>query len=78
MKFLHDECKIAHRDLKHQNILMGLVNADPRNEEERQPTIKVCDFTTAVIIPEGQENDFKTSVDAGTVVFNAPEQFEES
>ena len=73
MRFLHDECRIAHRDLKHQNILMGRQNADPRNEEERQPTVKVCDFTTAVVIPEGQEDTFKVSIKAGTVVFNSPE-----
>lgn len=77
MQFLHDDCHIAHRDLKHQNILVGLQNADPRNEEERQPTVKVCDFTTAVEIPEGKENDFKVSIKSGTIMFNSPEQFEE-
>ena len=77
MRHLHDDCRIAHRDLKHQNILVGRVNADPRNEAERQPTVKVCDFTTAVIIPEGEEENFEVSIKAGTIVFNSPEQFTE-
>lgn len=51
MKYLHDEMRICHRDLKHENILMGLKMADPWCEDERQPTIKVCDFTTSLIIP---------------------------
>ena len=44
---LHDEMGICHRDLKHENIIMGRKNAGPRSEDERQPIIKVCDFTTA-------------------------------
>ena len=35
MQFLHNEMGIVHRDLKHHNILMGLKNADPHNEDER-------------------------------------------
>ena len=35
MEFLHDEMNIAHRDLKHENILMGRKKADPYNEDER-------------------------------------------
>ena len=58
MQHLHDDMHIVHRDLKHQNILMGRQNADPRNEEERQPTIKVCDFTCAMKIPEDSPEDF--------------------
>ena len=54
---------------------MGRQNADPRNEQERQPTVKICDFTTAVKIPLGQEDTFKVSLKAGTLAFNAPEQF---
>ena len=66
---------IAHRDLKHQNIMMGLQNADPRNAEERQPTIKVGDFTTAVLLPDDPEAEFKVSIKSGTIAFNAVEQF---
>jgi hypothetical protein len=55
--------------------LVGRVNADPRNERERQPTVKVCDFTTALVIPEDQEDTFEVSIKAGTIVFNSPEQF---
>ena len=72
MEFLHDEMGIAHRDLKHENILMGRKKADPYNEDERQEMIKVCDFTTAIILPK-DEPDFKVSIDAGTPAFNAPE-----
>lgn len=35
MEFLHDEMGMAHRDLKHENILMGLKSPDPRNDDER-------------------------------------------
>ena len=65
---------IVHRDLKHQNIIMGRKNADPRNEDERQPTVKVCDFTTAFIIP-GNDPTYKIQTQEGTLPFNAPEQF---
>ena len=34
--------------------------------------IKVCDFTTATILPK-DDPDFKVSIDAGTPAFNAPE-----
>ena len=72
MQYLHDELHVAHRDLKHQNILMGLQSADPRNEEERQPTVKVCDFTTAVDVPP-DPGTLKVSIKSGTMPFNAPE-----
>jgi len=35
MRFLHDDMGIVHRDLKHENILMGKKKADPYNEDER-------------------------------------------
>lgn len=35
MQFLHDELQIVHRDLKHENILMGLKSPDPWCEDER-------------------------------------------
>ena len=70
MRFLHDECHIAHGDLKHQNILLG--------GTENEPKIKICDFTTAVIIPEGEEETFKIGIRAGTIFFNSPEQVTES
>ena len=35
MRFLHDEMRIAHRDLKYDNILMGTKSPDPWNEDER-------------------------------------------
>ena len=72
---MHDELNIVHRDLKHDNILLGLKSADPWNEDERQPTIKVCDFTTAQIMT-GDANTFKVDMHAGTKAFNAPEVFE--
>ena len=50
---------------------------DPWNEDERQPTIKVCDFTTAQIM-EGNPDEFKVDMHAGTKAFNAPEVFESS
>lgn len=34
--------------------------------------IKVCDFTTATVLPK-DDPDFKVSIDAGTPAFNAPE-----
>lgn len=51
MSHLHNSMNIVHRDLKYANILMGLRSADPMSEFERQPTIKVCDFTTAAVLP---------------------------
>lgn len=72
MQFLHDEMQIVHRDLKHENILMGLKSPDPWCEDERQPTIKVCDFTTAFVLPS---EDYRESINAGTLAFNAPELF---
>jgi serine/threonine protein kinase len=72
MRFLHDDLSIVHRDIKYQNILMGQKSADPMTEEERQPTIKLCDFTTSSILPEP---DAKVLTQAGTLAFNAPEQF---
>mmetsp|Transcript_10944 Transcript_10944/g.18298 ORF Transcript_10944/g.18298 Transcript_10944/m.18298 type:complete len:183 (+) Transcript_10944:834-1382(+) len=74
MQFLHDDLSIIHRDLKHQNILMGLKSPDPMSEDERQPLIKVCDFTTSAIVPDSES---KVQTQAGTLAFNAPEQFEE-
>ena len=35
MEFLHDKMGIAHRDLKHDNILMGRKKADPYNDDEK-------------------------------------------
>ena len=67
MKFLHEDLRICHRDIKHENILMGWKMADPWSEDERQPTIKICDFTTALIIPEGQESSYKEYINAGTL-----------
>ena len=75
MQYLHDELKIVHRDLKHDNILLGLKSPDPWNEDERQPTIKVCDFTTAQIMT-GDPDKFKVDMLAGTRAFNGPEVFE--
>lgn len=66
MRYLHEELNFAHRDLKHENILMGLKSPDPLNEDERQHTIKVCDFTTAVKLPDDQP-DFRIASQAGTL-----------
>lgn len=74
MQYLHDDKKIFHRDLKHDNILMGFLIGDPYNEHERQPTIKVSDFTTAGEI-DSDEEDSVESVRAGTTIFMAPEVF---
>ena len=74
MIYLHDDRKIYHRDLKHENILMGYLIGDPYNEFERQPTIKVTDFTTAGEI-DSDEEDAMESVRAGTTIFMAPEVF---
>ena len=52
---------------------MGYKYAYPLNEEERQPYIKICDFTTAQFI---KDNTLVQS-DQGTIYFNAPEQFSE-
>ena len=38
---------------------MGLKSPDPENDDERQHTIKVCDFTTAIRIPADSGPDFK-------------------
>ena len=73
MQYLHDDMHISHRDLKHSNILMGRVTADPENEEERQPTIKICDFTTAIVLPEEQTEEFTVTLKQGTLPFSAPE-----
>ena len=58
---------------------MGLNNPDPVNEEERQPTIKITDFTTALIVPHdandpSKESQYKVSSQDGSLAFNAPEQ----
>ena len=74
MQYLHDVMCIVHRDLKHENILLGRLSADPQTEEEAQPTIKICDFTTAYIMPEPTD-DCKLVTKAGTIAFNAPEVF---
>ena len=70
MQYLHEELKVYHRDLKHENILMGYKIGDPYNEDERQPTIKVTDFTTVgrLWYPKAKE-----SIKAGTEQFFAPE-----
>ena len=52
---------------------MGQQYAEPLNEEEKTPTVKVCDFTTAYLLPEDPSQDFKVSLKAGTVPFNSPE-----
>jgi serine/threonine protein kinase len=44
-------------------------------EAERQPTIKLCDFTTSSILPTPES---LVQTQAGTLAFNAPEQFEKS
>jgi len=56
---------------------MGRLNAGPRSEHERQPTIKVCDFTTATIIDKPKEGEppQQVFIKAGTLAFNSPEQF---
>lgn len=56
MRYLHDDVGIIHRDLKHENILMGTKLADPYSEDERQPTVKICDFTVAWSIPKNEES----------------------
>lgn len=72
MQYLHDDAKVYHRDLKHENILMGFKIGDPYNEDERQPTIKVTDFTTAGDLKDPRKKD---SNKAGTEPFFAPEIF---
>ena len=56
---------------------MGRLNAGPRSEHERQPTIKVCDFTTATIIDKPKEGEppQQVFIKAGTLAYNSPEQF---
>lgn len=51
---------------------MGFKIGDPYNEDERQPTIKVTDFTTA---GELRHPNKKDSTKAGTEPFFAPEVF---
>lgn len=73
MRYLHDDLKVYHRDLKGDNILMGLKIGDPYNEDERQPTIKVTDFTTAGNLPVGKEDEYRVTTRAGTEPYIAPE-----
>lgn len=77
MKFMHSDMSICHRDLKHENILLGKQSPDPYTEEEAQPTIKVCDFTTAVCMST-PTNECKLVEKGGTIPFNAPEVFSSS
>ena len=55
---------------------MGTKMGDPQNDEESEPTIKICDFTTAVEIPGDQldRDGFKVSDEAGTFTHDAPEK----
>ena len=78
MEYLHTELHTVHRDLKHHNILMGLQSPDPMNDEESQPTIKITDFTTAMLLPHDpndpeKEAQHKVSSQDGSLAFNAPE-----
>ena len=34
-RYLHEELNFVHRDLKHENILMGLKSPDPGNDDDR-------------------------------------------
>ena len=54
--------------------------ADPFSEDERQPTVKICDFTVACLIPSSVKDPdtFKLSQKAGTQAFNAPELFSQA
>ena len=58
-------------DIKYENILMGLKSPDPWCEHERQPEIKVCDFTLATHLVN------KRHIRYGTLPFSAPEVFNE-
>ena len=58
-------------DIKYENILMGLKSPDPWCEDERQPEIKVCDFTLATHLVN------KRHIQYGTLPFSAPEVFNE-
>ena len=49
---------------------------DPQTEAESQPTIKICDFTTAQFMDPTSEygDDYKVSDSGGTFLYKAPEK----
>lgn len=60
LKDCHD-LNIAHRDIKHLNILITIV--------EGKPVVKLADFGMAALLEKGQT----TNKVAGTIGFMAPE-----
>ena len=75
MLYLHDEVHICHRDLKFDNILLGTNYADPITEDDKQPTIKICDFTLATFLDREKSDQVMLVEQGGTLPFNAPEMF---
>lgn len=57
MEYLHDEVFICHRDLKFDNILLGSKCADPVSDEDKEPTIKICDFTLATFLDKEKSDE---------------------
>ena len=59
---------IVHRDLKPSNVFIA-------EDDERQPTIKLCDFGIAKLIDAGGEGSLETNTGAllGTPMYLAPE-----
>ena len=76
LRYLHEELRIVHGDIKPDNILMGQQYAEPIIEQERHATIKLTDFSTAIQIPYDELNSFKTKFANFTPLYRSPEQFE--
>jgi serine/threonine-protein kinase Chk1 len=55
VKYLHESCGVAHRDLKLEHILIFYPpNAEPKREKA---ILKICDFKTSVQVSDGERTD---------------------
>lgn len=61
MEYLHNTCKICHRDLKLENILIS------EKKDDKVESIKICDFGFS------SKNNIFTKYDGGTTEYLPPE-----
>ena len=77
VKFLHNEKRMVHRDIKPQNILIQPGREGEGLGERRLPKVKLIDFGISKVFSAEEENILTTDeeIQSGTPFYRAPETY---